>query len=417
MTFDLGGNSAAVTCPNNGTGLSTSIVAMGFNPGSGAMSNVEIRNGTIGPLYVRSSGDVGTDGGGSTAIYQYGGSSIYYHNLTIHDTEFAINNQIGGTTSGDQISFITITNAAEGIWYACGGSPCTSTGALIHDNNYTPALNWGSTANAFHAELLHIYSNGSGTSVNGALVYNNTCQPGSGWPYTSGTMNGTACLFAEAAVSSGGTTQGYMFNNLIVFDGSGHFPGDGGILVGNAPGNNWGLYNNTIDCQSNTNGEGQGIEVDGGTGEVYDLRNNIIMNCNTAIMNESNGGTYTGGTNIYYNTGGGGWVWQGNVESSLSAWQAASGIDGGSSTSNPGLTPDYTISSSSSVAHTLGGDNLTSLNVTALDTGAPETFGASGACGTGCLARAASGAWDIGAYPASPVPAPNPPTNLTATPH
>jgi hypothetical protein len=413
LTFDLGANSSAITCPNNGTGLSTSIVAMGINPNSGAMSNIEIRNGDIGPLYVRSSGDLGTDGGGTTAIYQYGGGSNYYHNLTIHDTEFAINDQLGGTVSGDQISFITISNAAEGIWYACGGGSCTSTGAQIHDNNYTPSQLWASTANAFHAELLHIYSNGSGSSISGVLVYNNTCQ--GSWPFSSGTMNGTACLFAEAAVS-GGTTQGYMFNNLVVFDGSGYFPGDGAILI-YSHGNTWGLYNNTVDCQSNTNPDGQGIEIDGGSGEVYDLRNNIVMNCYTAIMNTSSGGTYTGGTNIYYNTGGGGWRWQGNLESSLSAWQAASGIDSGSSTSNPGLTPDYTISSSSSVAHTLGGDNLTSLNVTALDTGAPQTFGASGTCGTGCLARAASGAWDIGAYPASPVPAPNPPTNLTATPH
>ncbi|MGD1154705.1 MAG: hypothetical protein ABSA41_02635 [Terriglobia bacterium] len=417
LIFDLGRNSSAITCPNNGTGLSTSIVAMGINNRAGSLSNIEVRNGTIGPLYVRSSGDLGTGGGGSTAIYQFGGGGNHYHHLTIHDSEFAINDQIQNTISGDEIDHLTITNAAEGIWYACGTSPCTSTGAKIHDNNYTPTQLWASTSNSFHAELLHIYSNGSGTSISGVLVYNNTCQAGSGWPYSNGTMNGTACLFAEAAVS-GGTTQGYMFNNLVVFNGSGHFPGDGAILI-YSHGNNWGLYNNTIDCQSNTNGEGQGIEIDGGTGEVYDLRNNIIMNCNTAIMNSGSGGTYTGDRNDYYNIGGGGWMWNGNTESTLAAWKSASGIDSNASTNSPGLNSSYMISSTTSWAYSAhsGGDNLTSLGVTQLDTGAPATFGASGACGSSCTARASSGAWDLGVYPGSAVAAPNPPTNLTATPH
>src|SRR5208282_5826388 len=87
----------------------------------------------------------------------------------------------------------------------------------------------------------------------------------------------------------------------------------------------------------------------------------------------------------------------------LSAWQSGTGLDSQSSAGNADLSSNYHLSAGSA-AIGLGG-NLTSLNITALDSdqsGAP---------------RSSSGAWDAGAfvYSGSQASQPNPPTNLTAT--
>jgi hypothetical protein len=104
---------------------------------------------------------------------------------------------------------------------------------------------------------------------------------------------------------------------------------------------------------------------------------------------------------------------------SYSSWTSL-GYDAQSVQSQPNLnsTP-YTLQSGSPAIGL--GTNLTSLGLSALDTGAPQTFGAGGSCGNECLVRASSGTWDAGAYPysSSPVGAtpPAPPTDLTAIVH
>ena len=75
------------------------------------------------------------------------------------------------------------------------------------------------------------------------------------------------------------------------------------------------------------------------------------------------------------------------------------GCDAHSITTNPLLNSDSTLQSSSPAKG--AGTNLTSLGITGLDTGAPQYFGVNYACGTGCVARLSSGAWDMGAYEAS----------------
>jgi hypothetical protein len=77
---------------------------------------------------------------------------------------------------------------------------------------------------------------------------------------------------------------------------------------------------------------------------------------------------------------------------------------------NPNLNSDHTLLGSSPAIG--AGKNLTSLGIAALDVGAPQTFGTSYACGTGCIARPASGAWDMGAYPAGSGGPPTVPTGI-----
>jgi len=103
---------------------------------------------------------------------------------------------------------------------------------------------------------------------------------------------------------------------------------------------------------------------------------------------------------------------------SFSAWQSKTG-DSTSTTSNPGLNADYTISSSSSFAHSAGA-NLTPVSDTMLDVAKPTSIGASASAAG--ASRPGTGAWDLGPYAlggassggGTPAP-PAPPTNLTVT--
>src|SRR6201999_1042634 len=86
LVLDLGGNSAAITCPNNGSGLGSQTTASGVTDGFGnPYSHVEIRNGTIGPIYKKSGS--GSDGLNTYGIYTSGGSGNHFHNIMFTDSE------------------------------------------------------------------------------------------------------------------------------------------------------------------------------------------------------------------------------------------------------------------------------------------------------------------------------------------
>jgi len=102
---------------------------------------------------------------------------------------------------------------------------------------------------------------------------------------------------------------------------------------------------------------------------------------------------------------------------SLAAWKTSTGFDAHSISVNPNLTALFALGSGSPAIGS--GTNLWSLGIVGLRTGAPQSFGAGGSCGTGCLARPSSGAWDMGAYPHSGTSAqgPNPPSALSSAVH
>ena len=81
---------------------------------------------------------------------------------------------------------------------------------------------------------------------------------------------------------------------------------------------------------------------------------------------------------------------------SLSAWTAGTGLDVHSISSNPNLTASFALNAGSPAIG--AGTNLSGLGITGLNVSAPQTFGAGGTCGSGCVPRPSSGAWDMGAY-------------------
>ena len=99
--------------------------------------------------------------------------------------------------------------------------------------------------------------------------------------------------------------------------------------------------------------------------------------------------TKIGGTNYFsaYGCSGG---------DTFAQWQSLCGFDLHGGNSYYSANSNFTIPLSSPLIG--AGTNLTSLGLSALDIGAPQTFGVSGSCGSGCIARPSTGAWDIGAY-------------------
>jgi hypothetical protein len=408
LVLDLGGNSAAITCPNNGTGLGSQSTANGITDGFGQpYSHVEIRNGTIGPLYKKSGS--GSDGLNTYAVYTSGGSGNRFHNLTLTDSEKGIFFALGGSSSGNEIDHNTFVNIGAGIYYACGSSNCNDSGGKLHANDFTVGLNWGNNNDTTHMESIHIFTNGGSSSISGLQIYDNYTH--GAWP----PIGGTAAYFIEEAVNGSGTQSGDIFNNICVLTGGKNAPGDGCYFI-QSNNNNFGIYNNIADCVTTSNNSGIGMELDGNSGNNFIVKNNIIMNCNTAFYNPNGSGSYTFANNDYYNIGGNGWVFQGNFMS-FSAWQAKTG-DSTSTTSNPGLNADYTISSSSSFAHSAG-VNLTNVSDSMLDVAKPTAIGATASAAG--VSRPNSGAWDLGPYALNGSSAgggstpPAPPTNLTVT--
>lgn len=393
IVTDLGGNSNAVECPNNGTGLGTTINALGIGDGTTAGSfggsgftSIEIRNGQIGPMFVHSGS--AAQGVSSTGIAFDSHGNNLIHDISFQDTAFGIMTGLVTTMSGDAVYKNSFSNVATGEWYASEGSSGTASGFQWHDNHFTSTTNWATTGNAIHQEALQIFANGAGTAVNGTLIYNNHLD--GSWPASGG----TAGIFIEQASNGDGSSQtGTIFNNVLELANGSAIPGDGMIFIA-TQNNTFGVYNNTINCNSISNATG--VELDGGTAQVLTFSNNIVENCTTYFYNPDTGGTFSGNNNIYNGTGG--WVWQGVSKSTLSAWQSASSLDSSSSTSSAGINSDYTVTNTSSLAHTLPGQNLNSLSISQLDIGAPQNFGPSATCGTGCVARPSSGNWDVGAY-------------------
>jgi hypothetical protein len=410
LVLDLGGNSAAITCPNNGSGLGSQTTASGVTDGFGnPYSHVEIRNGSIGPIYKKSGS--GSDGLNTYGIYTSGGTGNHFHNIMFTDSEKGVFFALGSSSTGNEIDHNTFVNIGAGIYYACGSSSCNDSGGKIHANDFTVGINWGNANDTTHMESLHVFTNGGSSSITGLQIYDNYTH--GAWP----TIGGTAAYFLEQAVpGSAGSMSGDIFNNICVLTGGKGAPGDGCFFIA-SNNNTFGIYNNVADCVSSSNNSGIGMEIDGNSGDNFTIKNNVIMNCNTAIYDPNGGGNFTFGNNDYFNIGSQGWVFKGSFMS-FSAWQSKTG-DSTSTTSDPGLNADYTISGTTSFAHSAGA-NLTSVSDSMLDVAKPTAIGS--AASAAGVSRPGSGAWDLGPYALSgssagggtPAP-PAPPTNLAVT--
>jgi hypothetical protein len=420
LTIDLGGNAPAITCPNNGSSLSTQINAVGISGGSG-MPHVEIRNGTIGPIYVHSGSDTNVT---SAGILTYGATGIYFHNLTLDWAEKGIHVELGngfGNSSGNVISYNYCTGTSGVgttggcIIYTSGDNAAhTDTGALIHDNSCVLGIGWaGSSAHITCFDFYQQSGAGGLDNILGLQIYNNF--------FTSSNVLDTSAYVeltdGVVGCSTSSTLTAEIFNNFFVQNGT--WTGGDGFIFEHGCYHTDQIYNNTMVNSANTPSVCMSLNgpLDGLPGyNTFTVKNNICQNIGQPISNAINdsGSELTANNNIYWNSSGPqSWDWNGTTYSTFAEWQAACGCDANSSIANPGLNSSYLIAGTSSLAYQFG-PNLTSLDNVALDIGAPQTFGPTGSCGTGCLGRAPTGNWDAGAYPFTGTSSGPPPTSGSA---
>ena len=385
-----GGTNGIIQNTANGTGQTYSQQSVGVAV-QGSGSNITVENLTIKNLCYRNAGDVGT------ACETSGNFS----------SDISVSTTMGGTFSNISIVGNTLSDSYAGVWLQGSASDAgilvqhntirtnnwgvatDGTNNLTIDGNDVACVvgavcNWDDSADDNHHDGLFVFPQSFAMKV--IAVSNN-------WVHD---FNGnTTALYFNDPGGSGSSEDGTVFFNNIWSTTAGQLgPANGDVL----PPNNSIIVNNTF------------------TGPTYALinlesgvvfKNNILTSPSDFVVNnDSVGSGDTFAYNDYYNTVNG-WAHNGSaVSSTLSGWISGStslcsgGCDAtGSVLANPNLSSTFTLQSGSAAIG--AGTNLTSLGITGLSQGAPQYFGASYACGTGCLSRPSSGAWDIGAYPNS----------------
>jgi len=381
--------------------------------------HIEVKNLTMSDPYVHDNEKDSNDTAQSTVycVYSLGNPNVTLDHNTCHDAYYGFT--IWGTNT--VISYNTLYN--NGTADIGSGINTPQAGLQIDHNSMTKSCNWFTTTDAYHLNNVHIFSNSGTGNYGGVVVYDNY--------FAGGCLLGaqTAHLFLE-----GSYTSPQIFNN--VFDNQNgatphYFPSL--YLQTNVSGGPWTItnpliVNNTFIGSSYTLAGSADFRYDlGGTTGVTGLtfQNNLVTGAKTMLVLASSGG---GGANNFAsngmnnnsydatNNGGSGNPFSYNLTAytTFAAYRAALPVGSGQESSsivdslaNLAINSDGTLQAGSPAIGL--GLNLTSLGVAALNIGAPQTFGVSGSCGAGCVARPSSGPWDAGAYPFTVTSRPNPP--------
>lgn len=340
----------------------------------------------------------------ASSIFVNGGVTHFkFTQSTVHDANICFRYE---TMNGDTDVSIDHNTLYRCNWELNFGNG-TATGVLIHDNDISCVsgglCNWDTgVANRFHHNGMMIDPQAMGSSLNGWLVYNN---------FLHDINPSTQYVFLDPLTPSFFVHNWVIFNNVTLTT-AGQLGAQNGTL-----GMSGLVANNTI-VEQGPIGIGAGVPSDSAKNNIVVMPTGSQQPIGNLIVYPSgppfNG--YVADYNDYYNsTGGGSTIGMcadnpaNNCYASVPLWNAATGQDAHSITTNPNLTGTFTLNAGSPAIGT--GVNLTSLSIAALNVGAPQTFGRGGVCGTGCVPRSAGGAWDIGAYPFSTSTPPGPPPN------
>jgi len=408
-----GGTNGLIQNTANGTSLANQQTSTGFYGAN--CTNAEVKDLTISNIYVNqgSSSNASDTGGAGTVdiVFNANATNSKVDHNTVSQAKTAIQfaGDPGGDASNIQIFSNSISDMDWGINVGGGVSGDTFNNVSIYDNTITNWTNWQFPTGAYHQDGIILFNVGNPSAGITANIYDN---------YIYGNLGvGSPTGFIYCADFSSCT----IYNNAIVNTSNVIY---GLMWLGQSSdmGHNMNVYNNTI--------------VGATSSDVCIMLNitgkaNIENNVCTGPSGMFAYNTYWGSLSQFeatiatsnyndWNIGGNAWGSQANgATASYSTWTSA-GYDANSQQSNPDLNSNpYTLQSGSPAIGL--GTNLTSLGLTALDTGAPQTFGPSGSCGNGCLGRSSSGSWDAGAYPytasTSTGGPPAPPTDLTAIVH
>jgi hypothetical protein len=406
-----GGTNGIIQATSNGTNLANQTDNGGCVHSSNSISNVIIENLTCQNIYVRSSTTDVSNGGTFAFQFCVGSNDSVFNNIA-HDAHWLVIvvYGCGGTNSTNiQVYNNTLYDMDHGVIFGDQGANANMTGSncanAAHDNDFSAMNVWDDTTggNHYHHDAIHFWTTQAGGYY--ACIYNNKFHGNSG--------NEVSSIFTMEA---GATAGSAMFNNIV--DQTAGNCGDGAF----------GIFNGDPGTASNGTGHlilnntvlpGAGCTTDFGIAEASNvtLENNLgLSNGNYVYQSSPVTAIVTADYNSWQMPAGGNPFWcsaGGGI--SFSTWKSSCGFDIHGQNASIAINSDFTLPSGSAAIGAAA--NLTSLGITALDKGAPQTFGAGGSCGTGCGVRPSSGAWDAGAYASGSTTAgngPNAPSGLTA---
>jgi hypothetical protein len=407
-----GGTNGTIQNTQNGTGL-TYPAANTTGVEVAGSSNIIVENLTVANMCQRSAGDSGSGGEACNVNVDAAGIVIAYSSSvtvqynTVHDAHDCMYYSNGGEDSNVTFQYNTLSRCNWAIGVNGSG---TSNGVNIVGNDITCVVgapcNWDDPNDSNHHNGLMMDPQ-SGNTLSHVTIANNYFHDING--------NTTAYIFLDAS-GSGNVPSNLIYNNVFFTSPGQSGPANGMVTSGTIVTGTQ-TYNNTF--------YGPGARA--WSADINNFTyNNIAVGESSAEYYDSGASGSTTDYNDFYSSipyvaynGGSGYT-------NLPLWQTAStsvctgsGCDLHSIASNPSLNntsapPNLTLQSGSGAI--ASGKNLTSLGITGLDQGAPQSFGVNYTCGTGCAARPSTGAWDMGAYPSSSANGnpPAPPTGLAA---
>lgn len=407
-----GDGNCTIANTQNGSGLKYAVKSFGVQIQNA--SNVTVEGLTVANIcqHTSLSDTQGCVSGGTNdeAVNISSSSNVTVTKDTIHDAYIGV----GVWPSGDSnltISDNTISRTNWGIGGFNGGalSGIAITGNDISCVAGSASCNWDTTNDTFHHNGIIVFPQSA--TISGMVIANNYIHDING--YANGINQETAHIFLDPG-GSGVIASPEIYNNVLTTT-TGNGPSNAFISAGIDIGSLTGVTSAVIANNTLSGSAGWGMGSD--TNAV--IENNIVVGTQQVEYFDSG----ANGNTVNYNSGYGftqGWASFG----SLASWQGSStsicsgGCDKNSITSNPGLNANYTLPSGSPAIG--AGANLTSLGITGLDKGAPQTFGVKYACGSGCVSRPSTGNWTMGAYPSgsssgSSSKTPSAPTGLTGT--
>ncbi len=368
----------------------------------GCGSNCTIQNLTIADMYVKTSStdeaantlsvdciDVGSNG---NAL-----SNVVVNNNIEHDCLNGILFQYG-TSGGSNLTFSN--NTIYNVNWAMGSAGYSGVNydSFFIFGNHTYNLSvWDDTVNDdFHHNAIHFYQgNNTASTISHIYIYNNEFD---------GPV-GDCCVTAQIYVDNNGTqtgfTNSYVFNNVFSYASTDCTATCGNGLLNVSSGNGWTVVNNTFIGDATSNSVvGECMQFYDISGSVYE--NNINTRCNEIIEAKSGASFSTLNYNLYTNSSGGEFIWQGTdySTSQFSNWQTASGADANSHYYSADAVP--LCSGNTNCSNVIPASGSTAVgfgaNLTSICTGQP-TPGLGALCSDKAgNARPASGAWTAGAY-------------------
>lgn len=384
-------------------------------PGNGAaMTDIEVRNLTIGPMYVRTphSGSPGGDGTVGVELSHQLPTNIRVHHMVIFSTHkhilIAWLDGITGVQDNFQFYNISFNDQCWALGMGTGNSPGAQiTGIKFHDNEITNWDNWapwgpgchGNGTMLFNGNASVVFPPPFGIGDPTSWIYNN---------YVHGDLAGGAPTASPSGMLScqDNCLDVQFFNNVIV--STCNQAGCGGdIYTQGAAGGRQKLYNNTIVCP--TGAGSNPAEMNGQQGNIT-AYNNVVSGCLHTFIFEftfgPNGYALSPGDNNNSDSSSD-WICNHNGPGppgclTLLQWQAPPfSQDLHSTAARPNLDANFRPQPGSPAIGL--GRNLTSLGIP------PLNFDILG------NPRPATGNWDAGGYAASGSSRPNPPTGLRAT--